>query len=670
MLLKRSSFNKTLFCKNLSRFWPLWGLASLGGALFPLALLMELLQNNYYFNQGAVEIGSMYFEVVTSVLPILSLCYAILVAIAVWSYLYNHRSATMMHTLPIRRESLYLTNILSGMAMLLIPYVVVGVLMVVITLAFGLFDLGALCVTVAAVIGESFFYFASATFVAFIVSNVFALPAVYFLLHFLAALMDWLVNTFSTGFVFGLTGGYSGAVEFLSPTVYLMNHVDTERTYEEVARWTETGKTYYNSVLVDVALENGWLIAVYACVGVILLGFGWMLYQRHASESAGDVISVAWLRPVFRYGLAALCALLGGLALYEIFWGSFQNGRYYDVIPMLAFTVLAGLVGYFAAAMLLDKSFRVFRRGWKGSLLVVAGCVALCAVLRFDVFGVSRKVPAIHQVERVTFEAANNDYVFYPGEEDALLEQVRAVHQNIVDNAAYAREMGDEIWYVMGSEELEGNYVRKAVRFIYELKNGRQVERYYYLAINRDRLNQPDTYEYLLDKLVNSGEMRHKRLHDGDPRYVADGGYLYLEKRGEHFDFSSREAAMVLDALGRDAAEGTWGTYLWFDDTEAFDYAMNLELTFSYWDENSENSYHDWINIRVRSGMTHTVNCLRELGYVTGEDLVTRLSLYPEDYGKEITYYEKKDMLCSYDASDMGVIGGADGPTPIVIARV
>ena len=263
MLLKKSSFNKTLFCKNLSRFWPLWGLASLGGALFPLALLMELLRNENSFDRGAVEISSMYFEVVTYGLPILSLCYAILVAIAVWSYLYNHRSVTMMHTLPIRREELYLTNILSGMAMLLIPYVVVGVLMVVITLAFGLFDLGALCVTVAAVIGESFFYFASATFVAFIVSNVFALPAVYFLLHFIAALLDLLVCTFSTGFIFGLSGGYSGAVEFLSPTVYLMNHVDTERTYEEFARWSEVRHEYfYENILVDVALENGWLIAV------------------------------------------------------------------------------------------------------------------------------------------------------------------------------------------------------------------------------------------------------------------------------------------------------------------------------------------------------------------------------------------------------------------------
>lgn len=42
MQLKTSYFNGTLFRKNLMRFWPLWGGASLAGALAPLAMLMEM----------------------------------------------------------------------------------------------------------------------------------------------------------------------------------------------------------------------------------------------------------------------------------------------------------------------------------------------------------------------------------------------------------------------------------------------------------------------------------------------------------------------------------------------------------------------------------------------------------------------------------------------------
>ena len=42
---KRSSFNWTLFKKDLSRFWPLWGGVTLAGCLIPLYLLLELMSH-------------------------------------------------------------------------------------------------------------------------------------------------------------------------------------------------------------------------------------------------------------------------------------------------------------------------------------------------------------------------------------------------------------------------------------------------------------------------------------------------------------------------------------------------------------------------------------------------------------------------------------------------
>ena len=44
MQSKTSFFNRTLFRKNLTRFWPLWGGASFLGSLFPLALLLQLVR--------------------------------------------------------------------------------------------------------------------------------------------------------------------------------------------------------------------------------------------------------------------------------------------------------------------------------------------------------------------------------------------------------------------------------------------------------------------------------------------------------------------------------------------------------------------------------------------------------------------------------------------------
>ena len=53
MQSKTSFFNKTLYRKNLTRYWPLWGMASFLAALFPLAMLVQLLRMDTHFSRAA-----------------------------------------------------------------------------------------------------------------------------------------------------------------------------------------------------------------------------------------------------------------------------------------------------------------------------------------------------------------------------------------------------------------------------------------------------------------------------------------------------------------------------------------------------------------------------------------------------------------------------------------
>ena len=138
MLSRTSYFNPTLFRRNLTRFWPLWGLASFIGALFPLAVLLDMVHRGWRAFSGP-EFTQMYYNAVSAV-PVISLVYTALCAMAVWGYLHNTRSVGLMHTLPIRREGLFLTNFLSGLTMTLIPYAVTGILCVVVSLCGGAFD--------------------------------------------------------------------------------------------------------------------------------------------------------------------------------------------------------------------------------------------------------------------------------------------------------------------------------------------------------------------------------------------------------------------------------------------------------------------------------------------------------------------------------------------------
>lgn len=652
-------FNATLLRRNLTRFWPLWGMASFAGSLFPLALLVQFLRDeDFYLWNRPLDFTEMYYYVAAYAVPVVSLLYAILCAMLVWSYLYNSRSVGLLHTLPIRREGLFFTNFLSGMAMMLIPYVIVGALCVLVSVVGGCFDAKGLGVTILAVLGLSFFYFATATAAAFITGNTFALPAVYFLLHFLAVMLDWLVCTFSQGFIFGLSGGYSGVVEWLSPTVYLENQMRVNSTYETIiTQTTLTGSYSETNRLTAVSLENLWLVGVYALAGAALLAVAWLLYRRRRSESAGDVVAVGWMKPVFRCGVTGLAALLGGLLLYELFWRSFQEGRYYEVLPLLVCMLVAGAIGYYGASMLLAKSLRVFRGSWRGLALTAAGCALVCAVLYFDVLGVADRVPEVSQVEKMTLYTADNNYTFYPDEDEALMERVRAVHQAITADRDY-------IVGVTGQEDWRSQPIIGGASFhvTYYLSSGLKVNRNYYLPISQQRLAQAGTYDNLLDSLVNSDEMKDRRIHLNDARFAPTGGSVYVERQKMGYDLSSRECAALQEAVARDAAAGAWGDYQWFNAGVGGEYALSLELSFTYTGEDG-NPRRDWISITLRPGMDNTISCLKELGFITEADLVTNRELYPEDTWEMEEKFAQE--MAAVESAD--VIGGADGSTTVYV---
>ena len=726
MRSKTSCFNGTLFRKNLSRYWPLWGLASFGGAMFPLAMLLELLHNGFRF-WSPLETRQAYYTVLSYGVPVISIVYAILCAMAVWSYLYNARSVGMMHTLPIRREGLFVTNVLSGLTMMAIPYAVTGVLLVLVTMLFGGFEPMGVLVTVLGVMGESLFFFGLATFCAFIVGNVFMLPALYGLLNFIAVLTDFMVNLLAQGFCFGLNSSYSGTVEWLSPVVYLIQKISPNSTYE--TQWVTDrlgGQRYETSVLTSVTLENGWLIAAYAAAGAALLGLAWLLYRRRRSESAGDVVAVGWMKPVFRYGCAVYAAILGGRLLYALLWDSFQSGRYFTVLPMILCMIAGGAIGYYAASMLLAKTPRVFKTTWKGMLAVALGCAALCGAMKCDLFGVVRRVPAPDSVKLVNVYAAGSNYYLTPGKDDALIEKVRTLHQTIIDDKDYIMSTAEgrsvymeteEGSYTIGAPASEivstsvSSFANTSVRFTYTLNSGLKVERRYNLYLTQNRMDQEDTYDHLLDQLINSQEMRQKRIRWRDEGFQLDGAWIDTWR--DYSDLSSREVGLILDAVAKDAENGDWGVYNWFQaDNDADSYEIQIHFQYKLPESQFDRTY-DAIQVNVKEGMTETIRALKDLKLITDADLVTNRERYPwqhaaggwdqydQFYGQfhmsPEEYYERyseypagwfgtesddsstetenapavddshsPSMSDGAEATSFGIIGGADGPTVMV----
>ena len=617
MQSKTSFFNRTLFRKNLSRYWPLWGFASFVGFLAPAALLVRVIQSGET-SVAPLRVREIYYYLLSDAVPIVSIAYAILCAMAVWSYLYNARSVGMMHSLPIRREGLFLTNLLSGLAMMAIPYLVAGVLGTLLFACCGGFDAWGTLATILAVIGQSVTFFGLATFCAFLTGNIFALPVLYFLLNFLAPLGDWLCNLFARGFLFGFTADYSGTVDFLCPMVYLTQRLYVNSEYETV----RDSALEYQNRLTSVTLENAWLIAAYAAAGLVFLALAYLLYRRRESERAGDVVAVRVFRPVFRFGVAALSALLGGRLLYALLWESFQVGDTFTPVPLVICLIVAGLIGYYAASMLLAKSLRVFRGSAVGALCLVAACVAFCAGMRYDLFGIERRIPDQNEITQLEIYLARNTYYLTPEDQPELLSGAQDLQRTLIAQKDLIRSNYETYRHGGSSSDPDAS---TNIRYIYTLKNGATVERFYTVSFARSDLSVPGSYANAMDAYVNSPALRQARLRWGDPEFHVESGWFSIQDGDDNFTLGTQECETLLSAIARDAENGNWGRYDWFED-DGTAYAMDLSFDF-YRDLIDERGTHyqsyDSIYITVRPEMTETKQALLDLNLATEQDFVT-----------------------------------------------
>lgn len=618
---KGALLSATLLKKNLSRFWPLWGGASLAGCVLPLYLLLNLLSPYYYSNRHATPsmMAQSLYGVFCYAVPVISLLYAVLCAMVVWSYLYNARSVGLMHSLPVDRRCLFLTNTLSGLAMMLLPYVIVGSFTVLICIGFNILPPLAVLKVAVGIMGLSIFYFATATLCAHLTSHIFALPVFYFIGHFFAVGFHALISNFAANFIFGYVGG--GApdwVQFFSPTVFLTNGVlnmgyippeslDAEGTY---------------------VLNGMWAVGVYTLIGIALLAAAFLLYRLRHSESAGEVVAYRALKPIFRYGVALASALTLGQLLYEILWRMpFQAvGAYAQMLPMGVCMAIAAILGYYIASMLLKKSLRVFR-DWQGPLTTAAIIVVLCCCVSFDLFGVAATVPAEGDIREVgvSMNYSEGDLLLQSG--DPLLPDALALHEVIIQNRDAIRADGSSIQ--MWSSEIVGSAQERrgaSLRFAYTLKNGRTFYREYYLYMTREDWETAGTYANAVNAFFNRPDTQEAMysLPEGGTITMGYADFYNMvadtqEGYGEDYygELDQAQAQAVYEAVLQDAREGNIKETDPFDPAEvlgnlSFDYTISRRPQTGDSDGYSNSIYG--LNLNVYETMEHTIQALEDAG--------------------------------------------------------
>ena len=373
---ERTFFNKAVYKRTLSRFWIL-------GAAYAVALcFLTIMCGRFFYNSEAAEAAEYVSYSILSNLTrreiVAAAIAAVVMAIAVYAWMFRKTSAAYIAALPVTREALLISGMLAALTLLILPCIIAMLVSLLLYGGAGPVYVSSLLCSTAAVVLMNIAFFGLASFCTVFTGNAAVLPALYAAALYGFVGIEAVIRYIAEFLLFGVRGtGWELAV--LSPVYYFSNNYVGSYSY---------------------ALP---LTAIYAVAGVILAGLAVIFFRHRRMEAAGEVVAVPVLRPIFRWGLAAAVSLgMAVLTLKTVFGvGSYAagNGGTPGKVAILLLAMLFGAaVGWFGAEALMRKTLRVFDRHWKG---LGVFCALLCSLViggEFDVFGVERYQPDADEI--------------------------------------------------------------------------------------------------------------------------------------------------------------------------------------------------------------------------------------------------------------------------------
>lgn len=655
-----SCFNGTLYKKAFLRFWPIWALY---GAQWLLMLPLPFLTTGLQGGHPGVTTVTNRLAGMAQNNPLDMLMFGtmsaavagVVCAMAVFSYLYSSRSACTMHALPVRREALFTSHYLAGLSFLLLPHLAVYALTVAVEAALGCLDLWPLTQWLLVQSGACLFFYSFAVFCAMFTGHLVALPLFYGILNFLA----WTVINLVEGVCYEFLFGFRRFPDQLWDVVYWLTPFI--RMEQGVQTYYEGSKPY---------LDAPSAVAVYAVLGAVFALAALLVYRTRHIESAGDVVAVRIVRPVFRYGFAFCAGLTGGV------WSAALLSQ--DSPAALTFwVVLWGVIGCFAAEMLLKKSFRVLR-AWKGSLCLGAAMLVLCLGVSLDGFGFESRVPDPEQVTQVQvwgldgapYDSASSNLTLTDPEDIALVTQIHTLAAGMEDQQYDGRASAED-----------GTFGYLNLSLTYQLAGGGTMTRYYDgLPIQEADLEAEGTLANLANQFTSDRdkvaemygfeEMEEGRLVEA---YLVNVWNTQAEYYEDVYIDGSAQA--LWNAMKQDFAEGTIGVRYLLDDSRArYENTCYTDLCFTIEQLHetapggraASETYGTTFTITLTPNASHTLSLLRELGALDDTHVAPAYGVYMDGAEDRYDAYRNPDGSIPedilYDEARGGVPAGETAP--------
>ena len=461
MKSKISLFNKAVIKHNFTGGWCLWaGVLMFYLLVLPISIygtLSDILR--YNDSVSKTQLRDIMMSVVWGNMGLLVPFFALAAlgcAMYVFSYLFTARNSNMMHTFPVSRLSLFVTNFVTGLLFLIIPMVLSAFLALAAGAAYGavngeIVKYYLIWMVTAAV--ENLFFFSMAVCVLMFVGNMVAVPVLYLILNFLYDGCILIGETMLSIVCYCLESyALSGSkLGVLTPIVYLSRRIGMNTRFADES-------DYYT-------FQNLHVLPGYFAAGLLFIVIAVIVYQKKNIETAGDVITVKWLKPVFRWG-TAICTS----ALLALFLSGILSGR--SFVTILGIVIVSGAIIFFIAQMLLERSMHIFTKKTIRECIVYTVIIsALYLAMDFDLFGVEKKMPSMDNIQAVKMSGFIDLYAY----EDEEISWICKIHSQIIDSRKEFKQITRE--YDQNAKYVSIDYLLKddtTFRRVYEIPDSNE----------------------------------------------------------------------------------------------------------------------------------------------------------------------------------------------------
>ena len=545
MTSKISCFDRAVFRRALKKTAPVWILYTLYELLLPLRLFSFCRGVSSCTDDFLVQIEKTilgYARINASLLPFLL---GGLLAWVLFFWLFRAGTAYFYAALPVRRETLFLTNYLTGLLLCAAPALLSSLLLWAVGAGFGAaVFVPAMQVFTATMLGFLLF-FSFAVLVCCVVGQMAAMPIVYVILNFTFFVLETIVRHLLFTFVYGMPYSQSSTMQSFAlhatPVLGLL-----QGGFRVQTDWLERDGMYYMEYA--PRLEGWSYLGMLAVLGLVFALCAFLLLKHREMERSGDVIAVGWLRPVALYVFTIGCALVLGALMAELFSSNTSDNFWY----VLLFSCAGAFLGYFTGKMLLRNTIHVLQSGWLG---LGACCLALLLAFgaaEFDLFGYSRYLP-----ERSAVQAAGLTHYqsngLYTTQDDAFIQDVLNLHTAAVSEKSKQEHRRHA--YQLGTDYTEQFYIT------YRMTDGTLTERYYSIVYSEADLEDPDSLISRFSALYNSPGSVLIRTGFDTPRTEKNVLSCYVSSfdTGESLELTGRDAWRVYTACLDDINAGLLG---------------------------------------------------------------------------------------------------------------